>query len=67
MMAKELGFPYIAYHIITSSAEEAFCESGFDKESVYKIDAEWKRQMHTKNYKVARLRNVLQGIQGSLQ
>ena len=34
MMAKELGFPYIAYHIIMSSAKEAFRESGFDKESV---------------------------------
>jgi len=52
MMAKELGFPYIAYHIIMSSAEEAFRESGFDKESVYKIDAEWKRLMQIKNYKV---------------
>ena len=52
MMAKELGFPYIAYHIIMSSAEEAFRMSGFDKESVYKIDAEWKRIMQLKNYTV---------------
>ena len=41
LMAKHLGFPYIPYSMIMTSAQTAFANSAFDDDLIHKIDTKW--------------------------
>ena len=47
LMVKHLGFPYIPYSMIMSSAQAAFANSTYDSDLIHKIDTEWNAKLAT--------------------